>query len=145
VVALFCDDVREEKAGTDTLVGIFPDNVVVAEVPTSIPKVSIYFRFHGAVVAPVTSLQFLVTVPWSDEPILKHDVSREVIEKGVEESKINGLPLFGIISRITTYNWVVEKSGIVLVKAIVNDSSEIVCGQLRIVTNVKADTIPEVP
>ena len=44
VVALFCSDVRQEKGGTETIVGIFPDNVNLLTIPGAFAQMYVYVR-----------------------------------------------------------------------------------------------------
>jgi hypothetical protein len=46
IVALFCDDIREEIGGTTTIVGVLPDNLSVSEIPGIFPKLCVYVRMH---------------------------------------------------------------------------------------------------
>ena len=43
-VAMFAEDIRDEVGGTQTIVGIFPDNLAVPSFPGMIPKLAIYTR-----------------------------------------------------------------------------------------------------
>ncbi len=43
-VALFCSDVRQEKGGTETIVGVFPDNVNLPMIPCAFSQMYVYVR-----------------------------------------------------------------------------------------------------
>ena len=45
-IALFCEDIREEKSGQYAIAGILPDRLNVKRLPTVLPKLGIYLRFH---------------------------------------------------------------------------------------------------
>src|SRR5215208_8095167 len=53
-VAIFCEDIREEQSGQNTIVGTLPDNLVVQAPPTGTPstasavmgKLAVYLRIN---------------------------------------------------------------------------------------------------
>jgi hypothetical protein len=46
IVALFCSDVRQEKGGTETIVGVLPDNVNLPSIPGPFAQICVYVRMH---------------------------------------------------------------------------------------------------
>ena len=44
--ALFCDDVRLELGGTQSIIGVLQDAVLVEEFPLTIPRLSVFFYLH---------------------------------------------------------------------------------------------------
>jgi hypothetical protein len=44
--ALFCEDVRQEKTGGETLVGVMRDNLAMSSLPGVLPKLGIYIRMN---------------------------------------------------------------------------------------------------
>lgn len=131
-IALFCEDIREEKSGAETLIGLFPDNVLVPTIPSALPRLSIYIRYHGLTGSPPKSLEFSLIAPWTDKALIKYEVPNHVIEKGVLESKDGRLPMFGLISRLQTQNWLIEAPGLVLLKVLIDGHHEMICGQMNI-------------
>jgi hypothetical protein len=46
-IGLFCEDIREEKQGTDTLIGVMPDNMVLpSPFPIFLAKLALYVRLN---------------------------------------------------------------------------------------------------
>ncbi len=44
--ALFCEDIRAEKLGTETLVGVLPNGILVPRMPFKFDKLGIYSRIQ---------------------------------------------------------------------------------------------------
>jgi hypothetical protein len=64
--------------------------------------------------------------------LIKYEVPNQVIEEGARESKDGGLPIFGLISRVQTQNWLIEAPGLVLLKVLIDGHREMICGQINI-------------
>ena len=70
---MFCEDVRCESGGTETIVGVFPDNPRVPETHPVIPKYFAYVRVN--VFLPYDIEQVLVRIhpegqkPWAEAPV----------------------------------------------------------------------------
>lgn len=45
-LAIFCEDIREEKSGQDTLIGIMADNLAVPLTPVLVAKLALYVRLY---------------------------------------------------------------------------------------------------
>ncbi|MGQ3299657.1 hypothetical protein [Reyranella sp.] len=45
-LALFCDSIRREIGGIDSLVGILPDSVALEEIPGMVPRIAFYLRLQ---------------------------------------------------------------------------------------------------
>jgi hypothetical protein len=45
-VAFFCEDIRQEKGGQVTLVGVLPDTIQFPKTPALFPKLGVYLRCH---------------------------------------------------------------------------------------------------
>ncbi len=56
LVALVCDDVREEVGHKSTLVGVYQGDLCVNEAPTTLPRLSFFFRVRAHVDRPLTHL-----------------------------------------------------------------------------------------
>lgn len=44
--ALFCEDVRRELGGTQSIIGVFQDVVLLEEMPFTLPRLSVFFNLH---------------------------------------------------------------------------------------------------
>ncbi len=129
VVGLFCEDIREEKTGVHTLVGVFPDNLNVSELPGMMPKLCIYVRFHLDVNADVRSITAMLRFPTSEQSLGGFDP--DLIKKTQEDSRKKGTPLAGLILKGISGPIKIPGPGRILAIAKVNDD-EIVCGSLNI-------------
>ena len=110
VITLFCDDVREEKSGMDTLVGVHPDNINVPSFPFSFPKMAIYTRINLDVADSPGDIPIFISVPNQDDVLLS-TLDTETITNGQTKSKKDGSPMVGLISRAIATNFIVPAPG----------------------------------
>lgn len=135
VVALFCEDIREEKRDLRTLVGLIPDNVNVASPPMATsPGAQVT---HGPVEAPLISKlcvyvrlnfdpnfdlgdvhAYLVQPDGSDVDMGPLDAS--VVAQAKATAIERGNPLAGVIFTITMGNLGLPKSGLMKMEVEVN-------------------------
>lgn len=95
VVGLFCEDVREEKTG-HTVIGIFPDNMEVAQMPGAIPKLGLYVRCHVDPAADVGEVSLKLKFPDGGEvPLAKFD--EDAVKKTQADTRAKGTPLCGLV------------------------------------------------
>lgn len=57
---IFCDDIRHELSGKFTLVGCYSDHLLVAQVPTTLPKLCLHFNYRCAAVDAPSNIQVIV-------------------------------------------------------------------------------------
>ena len=98
-VALFCEDIREEKSGTDTIVGVFPDNVNVPTFPFTFAKIAIYLRIN----MPADSdspkrIEYWLTSP-DNIPFPRTPIEAELIERARRDAMERGSVIGGTISK----------------------------------------------
>lgn len=107
-MALFCEDIREEKGDTVTLVGLLPDTVTI-EQPTSnggaeqttklISKLCVYVRVNFDPDMRLEPPKIWLVMP-DGERLGMGSVTPEIIQKAQSESKAKGNLLAGIVSRV---------------------------------------------
>jgi hypothetical protein len=114
VLSLFCDDIREEKRGSDILVGILPDNVNVPKIPFSFPKMAIYTRINLDPECDPGELSVTVRSP-SGVALFAATLDANVVQKAITEAKASGSPIAGLINRTISMNWHVKEPGRVTV------------------------------
>jgi len=119
-VGLFCEDIREEKSGELTLIGLLPDNINVPPPPAELadktiaafmPKLGLYLRINLDVAhdrSPMTLK--LVFHDGTEQPI--GEVPTEIIEQSQREAIAKNLPIAGIVSRIVMMPFRVHSGGI---------------------------------
>jgi hypothetical protein len=99
VVGLFCDDIREEKRGTDTLVGIFPDNINVPALPITFAKLAVYIRIHlDPSNDPPGAIPIRIEMPNGSQMPLG-TLEESLVNKTLQDAKATGAPIAGLISR----------------------------------------------
>lgn len=94
-VALFCEDVRQEAAGTVTLVGLLSDNLAVPAFPGVMPKLAIYIRVHIPVDHKTENIKFFLCDGDSRNEIGGFD--KDFVNKTIAETKAMDNPLSGFI------------------------------------------------
>jgi hypothetical protein len=130
-IALFCDDIREEKAGTVSIIGIYPDNINVPQVPIMLPKCGIYARYNLPVgdTPPKTIALRLVYADGSETPLTVFNA--ETIERARVESQAKGAGKVGLISTAILAPFPIKKEGRINVIVKI-DNEESICGTLNI-------------
>jgi hypothetical protein len=106
MVGMFCEDIREEKNGQLTLVGLLADNVNIppppAEAPPTtravMPKLAFYLRIHMAVEDEVAPMNVKLLIPDGGEIDLG-TIGADLIAKAQKEAADKGLPIAGIVSQ----------------------------------------------
>lgn len=128
-IGLFCEDIREEKSGQDTLVGILPDNVDVPSVPGVIPKIGLYVRVHIYETGKPQKIRIRLKMPGGEETELAN--LDNLIDKSKKEAAENAIPYAGIISKSVISPFKLTSIG--KVEAILEvDDEEFTCGALNI-------------
>lgn len=119
VVGMFCEDIREEKSGQISLIGILPDNINIASPPldrpmsrAAIPKLALFVRIHIGIDYDVGPMSLQLTLP-DERKIDLGAIERSFVEKSKKEARAKRLPIAGIISRVVLMNFQLPESGIV--------------------------------
>jgi hypothetical protein len=120
VIGLFCEDIREEKTGTCSLVGIMPDNATVPVSPPEgqivmVPRLALYARIHFDPDNQLERIQFDVIVP--DGTVISLGViDQSVIDRAREDAKKQKSPLAGIVTRVIMGPLPLKKLGRLIAK-----------------------------
>ena len=120
VIALFCDDIREEKTGAVTLIGIYPDNINVPAFPFVFPKLAIYTRINMDVHDSLGKILIRISAPGKEAELLT-EIDEETIAKSQMNVKKQGSPILGFINQIVAAPYVVTESGQVKITAKIED------------------------
>jgi hypothetical protein len=130
VVALFCEDIRDEKSGMQTLIGIFPDNADVPAFPCTFPKLGLYLRIHIDPAFDPYSFSLVLRMPSGQEQVVA-ELGRELIDKGRREAEDSQSPLIGFISRTIVRDFTIPGPG--RISAIVKvGEQELLAGALNV-------------
>jgi hypothetical protein len=130
-IALFCDDIREEKAGTVSVIGIYPDNITVQKAPLMLPKCGIYVRLNIRLeeTPPERISLRLVHADGTEFPLTTFNV--EMMEKARAESQAMGAANAGLISTALLAPFPIKQLGRINVVVKI-DNEESVCGTLNV-------------
>lgn len=95
---LFCEDVRAEKAGTESIVGIFPDNISADKGhPFAFPKLAIYTRIRISLDWKIEPITVLLAANSSESMLTSMD--EEFLSKTLGDARSAGAPFATITSR----------------------------------------------
>jgi hypothetical protein len=95
-IGLFCEDIREEKSGQDTIIGVMPDNMNVPTVPGALPKLALYLRILFDPAYDLGQINVKLVLPDNKEmPLGSWD--KAVVEKAITDSQTNNIPIVGLI------------------------------------------------
>ena len=129
-VAIFCDDIRPETAGTVTIVGVYPDNLKVPKLPGALPKVSVYARLHVRPDYAPGPIVARVVMPDGAEAS-KNEVDGDLVRKTLEMARIDKKPYAGFILTFTMSPFSISQVGRVSVVISVGDQN-ITAGSLNV-------------
>lgn len=129
-IAIFCDDIREEKSGQDTLIGIFPDNMSAPSFPGAIPKLGIYLRIQFDADDPPKAIAARLNTPWG-EVFKLGEGNEELISRAVGEAIDHNIPIAGIIMKMVFAPFRLPSAGAAKVTVTI-DGEDKVCGIMNI-------------
>lgn len=139
IIALFCEHIRRESGGAETLIGILPDNVGLPSVPFVLPSLSVYVRIHlnngfdpGTLSISLLSAEKAV--------IASQEIERQLIDQVLASAKQSGTAVAGIVSRLNFRNFEIPAFGRMTAQASVGQE-EIVCGVLNVVATEHSGAI----
>lgn len=131
-LSLFCEDIRNEVGGLETLVGIFPDNIAFSKgFPSTLAKFGIYTRISFDVNKPPKFLRIRI-VGVEGEIISDAEMDEELIAQAVLESKKSDSPLAGVKQIALASPLVVKSKGRIIVY-LVSEKEETIAGILNFI------------
>lgn len=132
MLGVFCEDIREEKQGTDSLIGIMPDNITIPGVPGIIPKIGVYLRCHISTDNKDIKLVSakLVAVEGKEFPL--GSFGETEIERERENAVARKAPLIGFIFRGVISPMPIPAYGQMALYGKVNDDDDFVCAVLNL-------------
>lgn len=131
VIAIFCDDIREEKSEQQTLVGILPDNIVLDRIPGALSRIGFYVRIHAPVDSPLNDVSLIITE--SDGKIVPLSTfEQSIIEESRKASRDNGFSYVGLVTRALAVPFNVSKAGLVHINVLI-DGAEYHAGSLNFI------------
>jgi len=131
ISGIFCEDIREEKGGVLTLVGLMPDNVnmTVADDKSSdsdaaleskmLSKLCVFVRANFPPDEQLKTIELSIVMPNSVE-IPVGGAKEDVVEVARSQARDMGLPLAGVVMRAVLGGFKLPKPGILSLKATVD-------------------------
>lgn len=107
VMAVFCEDIREEKAETVSLIGVLPDHMIInkpdevggvrpGSPPRMLTKIGVYGRINFDPNFDLPPPRMALTMP--DGQVLNFPpMTEELVSKAKREAKEKGNPLAGLV------------------------------------------------
>ena len=124
-IGIFCEDIRSEKSGQDIIIGTYPDNLAVPEIPGAIPKVAIYTRINIDPTAVPGDIRMRLDIE-GGEVIQLGTIELAYISKSQDDARKKGSPLVGLISRVAFAPFPVRKVG--RVKLVIESGAKEILG-----------------
>lgn len=109
-VALFCEDIREEKAGSTTLVGIMPDNVNLPGIPGTMLKLAVYLRMYMRPDFVPGQIITRIVMPDGSE-LAREEATAEVIEQSFRKATEAQNPYAGLIAKLLLIQVAIPQPG----------------------------------
>ena len=135
IIGLFCEDIREEKSGQDTLVGVLPDNIGVKNLPGALAKLGIYIRIQLDRDTDHQTIRTRIKIP--ERPNIEFASLDHLISDAQTQAEANGMPFAGLIAKGIVAPFQISALG--KIEAIVEiDGTEYVCGALNVVQQLMA-------
>jgi hypothetical protein len=130
IIGIFCESIRQEAGGTETLIGIFPDNLRIPAVPVGLPSLAIYVRLNLSADFLPGPVSVRLIAP-DGSPIAENQLSADLISKALSDAKATDAPLAGLIARLSLMPFMIPKPGRLLIEARIAGET-VICGALNI-------------
>jgi hypothetical protein len=137
IICLFCEDIRQEQSGINTLVGVLPDNMAFTKLPATLPKLGIYVRINIDPTVDHNSITLSLSVPGINDQIPIAEILPSLIEKVRKDAQTTGSPIAGIISRVVFSPFNIPQAGRIRALATIR-GEPVTCGSLNIVLKAPA-------
>lgn len=102
-MALFAEDARDEVAGTISLIGVMPDNILIESFPAMLPRLQVYIRVAYDPADPPHSVSSGLRVNDQD-PILAQDFDRTALHRTIAEAVRSEARIGSIVARFGAVN-----------------------------------------
>lgn len=131
IVALFCQDIREEKDNVVSLIGILPDNLLTPKIAADaqgfvrsslrvLSSLHIYLRINFDPDFDLPEAQMRIVLP-TDEIVEVGKISSDVIAQSRSQAKEAGLPMAGVLSRLGIGGFAMPKPGLLKFEVVLGD------------------------
>ena len=141
IIALFCEDVRQEASGQYTLIGILPDHIEAPALPAMLPKLGVYIRAEFDSQSRPGSMRVSFVNGDGDEVMPLPNWSAETIDQAYNDARAKGSPIYGLIITAVTAPFRLMKEEVLKVVAEIDGISHI-AGILNITASPTASPPP---
>jgi hypothetical protein len=131
-VGLFCEDIRQERNG-QSLMAIWPDNLHVPAVPSTLPRIAVFIRIHVDPLADVGSISAVLRLFDGSENSIG-GFTEENVKDTQKVSRDSDLPWAGFMLSAVAFGFPINSTGKLFLIVRVGDE-EVVCGTLNIVSS----------
>lgn len=139
-IAIFCEDIRSEASGQDTIVGTLPDNLNILHPTTSIAaatpmlsKLGLYLRMNFDTQQKPKDVEAKL-LNTDNSVILTGSWTQDLIDKAFSDAQTNSMPFAGLILKVIVAPLLIPKSGKLTAISIV-DGSESVAGAINLMVH----------
>lgn len=129
-ICIFCEDIREEKAGSSTLVGVFGDIADVDSLPSILPKLAMYFRVVFETRKAPLSISIMLELPWQEEKLNFGEIPKDKVEQAVTTARSQEQSITSITGRIMISPFNIPAPGRIIALASI-DNEVIQAGSLN--------------
>ena len=106
--SLFCEDIRTEQSGMNTLIGVFPDNVNVPSFPYAFPKMGVYSRIVMDVNSAPKGITLSISAPGIQDPF-SNELSHDWVEEQLARNLEKGSQVLGLVNRLIASPFVIHE------------------------------------
>lgn len=135
IIAVFCDDIREEVRGTFSVIGVMPDNLQVDGVPGVIPRLAVYVRAHFDPHQQYSGFTVRLAFP-NGQTLDIHQADAESVRKLQSDALAKDNPNVGLVIRAVYSPAPIPQTGRINILYIQEGEEPIICGSLNIVLDV---------
>jgi len=129
---IFCDDIRYEVNGKVALNGVYGGDIVVAELPTTLPQLCFRIMYYERRNESDESVEVRIYTPAEDAPIVTIPIDRQILKNTPDQPKTDESEnLITIAMNVATTSLILKEEGLLRVRAFRGDT-EIRLGSLRV-------------
>ncbi len=143
-VCVFCEDIREEKSGQDTIVGTLPDNLVAAKSPSlgaaqnirpGLPRLGVYLRIHLDAEQEIPKEVSAKVINTDGQIVANSTWDHSVVEKTFADSRENHMPVVSLIFKVVAAPFMLNMEGGKITVIAIVDGVERVAGALNVIVS----------
>ena len=109
-VGLFCDDVRPEISGQQTIVGVYGDNLALSQIPGALPKLGFFVRVNFEMSFKFETLSHKLMLS-NGTLFFENNIDADLIKQSINEAREVNSPIYGFKTFGVAMNFPVESAG----------------------------------